>query len=497
MRARQLPFTALLACIEAILLSPVWALPSNSGLLPRSAVCSQIEHAISSKSGVYYHGDKLYEKGIHHWASSCEEESECVVEPGTAEDLGAVLRIIGSTRTPFAVKGGGHNGNKGFSSTTGVHISMYRFSEVSYDSSTRIATFGSGLVWDDVYAGLAPYSVSVAGGRVSGVGVGGFSTGGGYSWYTNQYGMTIDNIIAYDLVKPDGSFAHVTEQSDPELFFALKGGGNNFGVVTRFFMKTFPIGEVWGGVMISLGKDEMHQLAAATAKFSAENTDPKASIITTFGNLLAQPTTTTLLFYDGPTPPPGLFDDFLAVSAIDRDIKTRDFLSLVTSSPSNATTGTRGTFDTLSFHELTPGVLNAVVDEATYWGGELFLKGGLFVAYAVEPFLPDILTKGTYATAYPDSRSKRFLPSDIYFSWTLETWDSDFQAAIKNTTARLVEASVADGQTDVPYAPLYSNYAISDVPVERMYGENLDKLRAIRARVDPSNVMGLTGGFRI
>lgn len=98
---------------------------------------------------------------------------------------------------------------------------MYRFSEVNYDSATQTADIGSGLIWDDVYASLEPLGVNVVGGRVTGVGVAGFSLGGGYSWLTNQYGLTVDNILAYELVLPNGTVTTVDE-SVPDLFFALK-----------------------------------------------------------------------------------------------------------------------------------------------------------------------------------------------------------------------------------------------------------------------------------
>ncbi|KAG6834621.1 hypothetical protein H0H93_008524, partial [Arthromyces matolae] len=126
------------------------------------------------------------------------------------------------TRTPFAVKGGGHASNPGFSSTTGVHISMSRFSEVTYDATSQTAVIGAGLIWDDVYTALAPYGVNVVGGRVTGVGVAGFTLGGGYSWLTNQHGLTIDTVVAFELVKPNGDIVNVTETSDSELFFGLK-----------------------------------------------------------------------------------------------------------------------------------------------------------------------------------------------------------------------------------------------------------------------------------
>jgi len=89
------------------------------------------------------------------------------------------LRILGSTRAPFAVKGGGHTFNPGFSSTSGIQIAMKRFSEIKVDPASATVEVGAGLTWDQVYAALESYGVSVIGGRVPGIGVAGLTLGGG------------------------------------------------------------------------------------------------------------------------------------------------------------------------------------------------------------------------------------------------------------------------------------------------------------------------------
>ncbi len=119
---------------------------------------------------------------------------------------------------------------------------MSRFSEVTYDAASQTVVVGAGLIWDDVYSALEPHNVNVVGGRVTGVGVAGFTLGGGtyapclridtvtslnhavigYSWLTNQRGLTIDTVVAFELVKPDGKIVDVTQNSNPDLFFALK-----------------------------------------------------------------------------------------------------------------------------------------------------------------------------------------------------------------------------------------------------------------------------------
>jgi FAD/FMN-containing dehydrogenase len=149
------------------------------------------------------------------------------------------LRIIGETRTPFAVKGGGHTTNPGFSSTPGVQIAMSRFNQVIVNKLTSTVEIGAGLLWDDVYRKLDGTGLNVAGGRVGGVGVAGFILGGGelsprltvlclitgiqkgYSWKTNQYGLTIDTVEAFKLVLPDGTFQVVTSLNE-DLWFGLR-----------------------------------------------------------------------------------------------------------------------------------------------------------------------------------------------------------------------------------------------------------------------------------
>ncbi|KAG6839526.1 hypothetical protein C0991_001860 [Blastosporella zonata] len=370
---------------------------------------------------------------------------------------------------------------------------MSRFSQVTYDATSGTAVVGSGLIWDDVYAALAPYNVNVVGGRVTGVGVAGFTLGGGYSWLTNQYGLTIDTVVAYELVKPNGDIVTVTETSDPDIFFGLRGGGNNFGIVTRFTLKTFPQGQVWGGLITITGLF-IHKVATATANFAANVTDPKAGIITTYNFLLGEPGISQLLFYDGPTPPPGIFDEFLAIPFLTKDVSKRDFLSLVKASPSNVAYGQRGIFNSVSLKQYTPTILSAILNETVFWGSRLSLLSGSFISYDVEPFLPDIFSHGA-PSAYPPVRNSGLSPFNIYFAWALEISDHEFREAARQSAAQIKSVALAEGQ-DISDLGTYPNYAIYDTPLNGLYGDNVAKLQALKETVDPTNVMGLAGGFK-
>ncbi|KAH9955285.1 hypothetical protein BGW80DRAFT_368239 [Lactifluus volemus] len=132
----------------------------------------------------------------HAWISS-SAVSACSVEPGSAADIGAILRILGSTSTPFAVKGGGHALNHGFSSICGVQISMTHLDDIQIHNTVDV---GAGLTWDQIYATLIPLGLTVVGGRISTVGVAGLTLGGGYSFLSSRYGLTVDNMAGFELV---------------------------------------------------------------------------------------------------------------------------------------------------------------------------------------------------------------------------------------------------------------------------------------------------------
>ncbi|PPQ88209.1 hypothetical protein CVT25_005174 [Psilocybe cyanescens] len=449
--------------------------PSINGILP-DAVCIQISKAISSASELTYTttGDPLYDKGIFHYAISSTQNATCVVEAGSPVDVGKI------------VKGGGHIANQGFSSTTGVQISMFRFSEVNYHPASQTVDIGPGLIWDNVYAALQPLGVTAIGGRVTGVGVAGYTLG--YSYKTNQFGLAVDNVLSYQLVKPDGSVVTVTKASDPQLFFGLKGGHNNFGIVTRFTVRAFPQTQVWGGTIVS-DASTVDAVTAATLAFQT-NTDPKAAAIVGFSwnPTNSQLTALSFLFYDAPTPPPGIFDGFLAIqSPISSDISTRDYLNLIQSAPLNATQGTRYSATRVNLW---------LIIEMKFWGQALANKSEISVAYLAELFLPNIYSHNSDQTAYPPVRNIPFKPFMLDYNWNSAEFDDDWHNAAVASSAHIRNVAVAQGQKDVLRSPVYPNYALAGTPLKDMFGDNLPALRALKARVDPGNVMGLTGGWK-
>ncbi|KAI0727409.1 FAD dependent oxidoreductase [Fomitopsis betulina] len=456
--------------------------------------CDAIAHVITHQSAVYYPDTAEYTVDNSHWALSSTTNSTCTVEPGTAEDVGKILLILGLTRTPFGIKGAGHTANPGYSATRGVQIAMKRFTEVTYDAGAGVAKIGAGNIWDNVYAALEPYNVSVVGGRVSGIGVTGFTLGGGYSFKSNQYGLTIDTVVGFEVVLPTGIVVNATENENPDLFWGLKGGFNNFGVVTTLYLETHPQTAVWGGSIITTGVDDA--VVAATQNFYNTVTDPKAALLTTFNYdaSLGMSITEMTLYYNAPTPPQGMFDDFLTLTSLTRNISTRSYLSLILSTE-EASDDLRGYFHTVSLYDYSITLLNAIVNETQFYKSQLESDvPGLFISYDVEPILPDVFSHGS-DSAWPPSRENGILPLNIYYAWASSENDTLINQIMIDSANYLTQVAVSEGQ-DIAETSLYPNYAIYNTTMERIYANNLPRLREVKAIYDPFNVMGLSGGWK-
>ncbi|KAH8996310.1 FAD-binding domain-containing protein [Lactarius akahatsu] len=450
--------------------------------------CDQIAKAVSNASQVFFPPSTQYLSDIYHYAPSSTQESACSVEPGTTEDVSKILRILGSTRTPFAVKGGGHATNPGFSSTKGVQITLARFNRTKVNYKDRTVEVGAGLTWDQVYTALNSTKVNVVGGRIPGIGVAGLTLGGGYSYKSSQYGLAIDNVASYELVLPNGTITNVTSQ-DKDLWFGLRG------VVTNFVLKSHPQAQIWAGIIFYSGT-QLDAIKEAYATFQKSN-DTKSSLLINLAYASGQFTITVMPFYDAPTPPPGIFDEFLAIPAILNTVSTRSFsdLFLNFTSLGLAAGGLRTFYGGIPVTRYSPAIFDAFKNLTVFWGTRLgALDKNASVITTLEPFANTLFSHGA-PSAYPPDRSHVVFPSIASCQWSDVSLDATMARALRQTTDEARAAVLADGQ-NVSHAAIYVNYALFDTPLKDMYGANVPRLRKIRAEIDPEDVMGLAGGFK-
>ncbi len=196
-------------------------------------------------------GDEGYPEASRVWNGVYDERRPAVVVrcSGTA-DVIAALGFARSNDLTVAVRGGGHS-IAGFSTCDdGLVIDLSAMRDVRVDPRKRRAQIGGGATWGDVDHETQAHGLATTGGLVSSTGVAGFTLGGGIGWLMRKQGLACDNLRAADLVTADGRLLHVSEEENGDLLWGLRGGGGNFGIVTRFELDLQPLGPlVYAGPM--------------------------------------------------------------------------------------------------------------------------------------------------------------------------------------------------------------------------------------------------------
>src|SRR4051794_20190943 len=172
-------------------------------------------------------------RAIAIWNGDITHQPALIVRPTSNED---VVRTIGFARAhgmDLTIRGGGHSGAGNAVAEGAVMIDLSRLDGVRIDPEARRAYVGGGASWAAVDAATAPHGLAVVGGTVSHTGVAGLTLTGGIGWLTAQQGLSCDNLVAATLVTADGRVIAVSEEAEPDLFWALRGAGTNFGVVTE------------------------------------------------------------------------------------------------------------------------------------------------------------------------------------------------------------------------------------------------------------------------
>ena len=173
-----------------------------------------------------------------------------VLRPGSIEDVQAGVRFAARTGLSLSVRGGGH-GFAGFGTNDGgVVIDLSQLANVEIiDKERHLVRIGGGATWGQVAAALAPHGLAISSGDTKSVGVGGLTLTGGIGWKVRKYGLALDNVTAAEVVTADGEVVQASAAQNPELFWAIRGGGGNFGIVTSFDFAAHPTTDVFFGTI--------------------------------------------------------------------------------------------------------------------------------------------------------------------------------------------------------------------------------------------------------
>ena len=162
-------------------------------------------------------------------------------------DVMASVNFARENHLLLAVRGGGHNGGGLGSCNDGLVIDLSGLKSIRVDTSNNTVRVGGGNLWGEVDHATHAFGLAIPSGMISTTGVGGLTLGGGVGYLSRKFGLTIDNLLEADMVLADGSFVTVNAKQHPDLFWAIRGGGGNFGVVTSFKFQAHPLKNVIGG----------------------------------------------------------------------------------------------------------------------------------------------------------------------------------------------------------------------------------------------------------
>src|ERR1700722_17387247 len=177
-------------------------------------------------------GGQDYESARHEWNGMIDRRPSMIVRPSSSADVMQAVRLVRENQLPFSVRGGGHSVSGKSVADGAVMIDLSRMKAVQIDPAGQSAVVQGGITWGEFDKAAESYRLATTGGVISSTGVAGLTLAGGIGWLMGKHGLSCDNLVSADLVCADGSHISVSESQNEDLFWAIRGGGGNFGIVT-------------------------------------------------------------------------------------------------------------------------------------------------------------------------------------------------------------------------------------------------------------------------
>ena len=428
-------------------------------------------------------GDDGYESARRVWNAMVDKQPALIARCAGAADVVNAVRFAREQDLLVSIRGGGH-GVAGLAVCDGgLMIDLSPMKGIRVDPAARTARAEAGVLWGEFDRELQAFGLATVGGVVATTGIAGLTLGGGQGWLTGKHGLSLDNLLSVDVVTAEVELIHANEEENPDLFWALRGAGANFGVVTSFEYRIHPVGPTVLGGMVIHPLDRVREVLRFYRDFAAQQPDE----LTTYAALLTSPdgvpVVAMVVCYAG-----ALEDGEQAVAELRRfgqpvadTIGPMPYIAVQGIIGEGFPSGRLNYWKSTLLREIPDEVIDALA---------------AFASQVPSPFTAIAIadTHGAYGRVAPDATaySHRDLPFDLVMlsSWT-DPADTERNVA---WTRELYEAVRL-------FAPagVYVNDLDGDEGQGRVrdaYGVNYDRLVALKSKYDPTNFFRMNQNIR-
>jgi FAD/FMN-containing dehydrogenase len=459
-------------------------------------MAGQLSEAIANIKGtikgrVLTPDDANYDEARQIWNAMIDRRPAVIVQPVDAGDVGPAIQFARANALEISIRGAGHNIAGNAVCNGGMMIDFSNMRNVRVDSGKKRAYVGPGATLADLDKATQQHGLATPVGINSTTGIAGLTLGGGFGWLTRKHGMTIDNLISAEMVSADGKRLGASEKDNAELFWALRGGGGNFGVVTEFEFALHPLGpEILAGLIVFPFAQAKQVLTRYRQLANAAPEDLSVWIVLRQApplpflpeNVHGQEVVVLPIFYAGAVAEGQKLVQRLRTfgDVLGEHVGAQPYTEWQKAFDPLLAPGARNYWKSHNFTELNNGALDAIIEYA-----------GKLPSPQCEIFIGHIA--GAANRVAPNAMA--YAHRDAKFVLNVHgRWDSPAQ------DVRCVEWARAFFNASAPYASAgaYVNFMTEEEGnrVAAAYGSNYDRLVQIKRRYDPENVFHLNQNIK-
>ena len=428
--------------------------------------------------------DEGYEQARNVWNGNIDRRPALIAMCAGVADVIDAVNFARENDLLVAIRSGAHNAAGHGTCDGGIVIDLSSMRGIRVDPTNRVARTDAGVVWSELDRETQVFGLATTGGVVSNTGVGGLTLGGGLGWLMGKHGFSIDNLLSVDIVTADGRFLTASEHENADLFWAVRGGGGNFGVVTSFEYRLHPVGPIVLGGLVIHPLDAAREVLEFYREYSSNLPDEAEAYCAALTSPEGTPIVALILGYNGP------IEEGERVLAPARSFGS-PVADLVGPMPFVAR--------------------QAMLDEPNAIHGiERYWKSGFTTNISDE--LIDIIIDGATSLISPltailffhiHGAAGRVPTGDMAFGLRGDRWDFNVLSQwIDPTDSARQIAWTRDlwGRMEPLISPsAYVNHLAGDDRPEKVrasYGENYDRLVELKTRYDPTNLFRLNANIR-